>query len=164
MIGKLLWMVLSMERISQHLYLSFSFPINKSVGHHIDLESPVKTHSVKTPLCLQNIPITLYTYDHLEGVANRHTLPGISEHGLLTTMKYVTDVDDWGDRIARALTKVCEWINRWMNGRIIYKSINFLLLLFYLFILFYFPELYIMDLAEHGGIILENKGKYSTVY
>jgi len=42
----------------------------------------------------------------LDGVANRHGFPGMAEQGLLSKMTYVKNVDDWGDRIAHALTKV----------------------------------------------------------
>lgn len=81
----------------------FIFSVNDHIDDGVKISRNVK---LKTPLCDSNLPFTFQTFDHLVGVAVRHTLPNILEAGLMSLMPYVTDIDDWGHRVAYALEKV----------------------------------------------------------
>ena len=64
----------------------------------------------KRPFCKTDLPFSMNSYDHLKGVALRHSLDNSSEFGLLrllpTIIPNVKSIDEFGSIISTALEKV----------------------------------------------------------
>jgi len=84
-----------------------SFDISDYIENTNVIELP--TGELKKPFCVTDLPFSMNSYDHLKGVALRHSIDNSSELGLLhllpTIIPNVKTVDEFGTIVSRTLEK-----------------------------------------------------------
>ena len=86
------------------IVLFYSFRIEDFVNYKSKL--PEK---LKKPFCSSSFEFSMFSYDHLKGVANRKHLINSSEAGLINPVPQAKNIGEFGHRIYEALAKV--WAN-----------------------------------------------------
>ena len=81
--------------------------------------------NLKKPFCSTEFSFSMYSYDHLKGVADRKLLINSSEAGLVNPVPQAKNLDEFGHRIYEALEKVKQIEIIVMGGPMKSKMLNF---------------------------------------
>ncbi|KAL4224492.1 Tetratricopeptide repeat protein 17 [Mactra antiquata] len=90
------------------LYISTVLPLeNKGIRPNDHLRPFVPGSFMMQPDCTQYIelPYSPFAFEHLDGMRDRHQLPGSPELGLKNAITYKDNVDEYGHRVYEALKK-----------------------------------------------------------